>query len=147
MNLGSRRREGDHTMLRRLHSDQSGRFNFLHVLTIALLVGGGYALVLYYPPYYQFLKIRTAAEQVAKSATSSQFNDVQNKQWFDGEMDKIGVDYPRSEHLFFQRYDKNHVHLSFEYEFAVKHFFMGDPHVLPFQYECISRNGLCDVTD
>lgn len=143
MRPGIRRREIYQTMLRRLHHDQSGRFNVLHVLAIAILVGGGYALAMYYPPYYQFLSIRTAAEQVARSSTSTQWNDVQNKQWFDGEMDRIGAEYPTSRDLFFQRYDKGHVVLSFEYEYAIKHFFMKNPHVLRFEYRCVSRNGDC----
>jgi hypothetical protein len=130
-------------MFRRLHSDQDGKFNILHAILLLALVAGLYALALYYPPYMQFVKIRSFGREMAMKGSTTQMNDEKNKNYFDSQLRSIGVEYPTSRDITYHRYSPEKVQVAFEYEYAVKHFFMSEPHVLHFTVRCVASVGLC----
>jgi hypothetical protein len=129
-------------MLRSLHRDIHGKVNALHIVTVLLVAAGVYALVMYYPPYIQFMKIRSAAREMAQTASAGSANDERQKSWFDNELDAIGVEYPTSRDIVYHRYGPDKVQVSFEYEYEVAHPLVG-PHVLHFTFRCVANNGVC----
>lgn len=129
-------------MRRDLHHDEFGKFNIVHALFLAAFVAVSYILIMYYPPYMQFFRIKSAAEQMAMSASTGQADDKRNKAWFDTEMGDIGVDYPKSQDLVFYRYDAEQVEVAFQYDFEVNHPFV-EPHRLHFSYRCLAVAGRC----
>ncbi len=134
-------------MLRRLHRDQRGKFNIVHAVLLIAFAAGAYATVMYYPPYVQYWKIRSKARQMALTASTTQMNDEKNKNYFDGEMRSIGVEYPTSRDITYHRYNPEKVQVAFEYEYPVKHLFMSQPHVLHFRVLCLAQAGMCVESD
>ncbi len=129
-------------MLRSLHRDTRGKVNVIHIVLGLLFVAGSYALVMYYPPFFQFLKIRSAAREMAMTASVGNINDDRHKSWFDGELKAIGAEYPTSRDLLYYRYKPNKVEVGFEYEYPVMHPIAG-PHVLFFTFRCVATDGAC----
>lgn len=130
-------------MLRSLHRDIHGRVNAVQIALVLLVLVGGYALVMYYPPYIQFVKIRSAAREMAKTATTGGGNDDRNKSWFDGELETMGVQYPTSRDLTYLRYKPDMVEVAFKYDYPVAHPLVG-PHVLHFTFRCVATDGMCE---
>jgi hypothetical protein len=132
-------------MLRRLHRDIHGRVNIVHyVLSIAVLAGV-YATFMYYPPYMQNFRIRTAARDLALQGSTIETDDGRNKAWFDSRMGEMGYEYPLARDLTYYRYDRDTVEVSFEYAYDVNHFFLGEPHTLRFMYRCKAHKGHCQA--
>lgn len=130
-------------MIRKLHRDNSGKVNVVHIILVALFIAGAYALVMYYPPYLQFMKIRSAARQLAITSSSTNFNDDKNKSWYDTELRNIGARYPTSRDLTYHRFNERKVEVAFEYEYPVNHPLAG-PHILHFTFRCVANDGICD---
>ena len=130
-------------MLRRFHRDNAGKVNIVHFILLLAFIAGSYAVVMYYPPYVQFMKIRSAARQLAISSTSTTWNDDSNKSWYDAELKSIGAEYPTSRDLTYHRYNRDRVQVAFSYDYAVNHPLVG-PHVLHFTFRCVANNGICD---
>ncbi len=129
-------------MLRRLHRDNRGKVNAVHIILVVLFIAVAYALVMYYTPYLQFMKIRSAARQLAITSSSTSWNDDKNKSWYDTELRNIGAEYPMSRDLAFHRFNERKVEVSFEYEYSVNHPLVG-PHVLHFTFRCVANDGIC----
>lgn len=130
-------------MLKTLHRDITGKANVVHIVLVLLFIAGSYALIMYYPPYVQFMKIRSAAKQLALTSTTTSMNDDKNKSWYDSELKGMGAKYPMSRDLLFHRYNEEKVEVGFEYDYSVEHPLAG-PHVLHFSYRCIATAGICD---
>jgi len=130
-------------MLRSLHADVRGKVNALHIVLGLLFVAGVYSLVMYYPPVFQFMKIRSAARELARTASAGNANDERNKSWFDNELGSFGVTYPTSRDITFYRYKTDKVEVAFEYEYPVNHPLVG-PHTMHFSFRCVATGGICD---
>jgi len=129
-------------VLRRFHRDQDGKVNAVHFILAAVLIVAGYVAVMYIPPWLQFVKIRRIATEVAMTGTTVETNDGRNKAWYDSRLKEEGIGYPMSEDLNYMRHDMDHLYVSFEYDYPIKHFW-GKTHVLHYMFECDAKNGHC----
>jgi len=129
-------------MLRDWHRDEYGKFNIIHAILILLVVATAYTVGMYYPPYYQFIQIKTAAKETALKGSLDGQNDRRNKGWFDAEMENIDVEYPTSRDLVYYRYSPEQVEVAFEYDYDVNHPIVGT-HRLHFTYRCVAVQGRC----
>ncbi len=131
-------------MLSRLHRDEAGKFNVVHVILLFVVGAALYGSIMYVPPYMQYFKIKTAAEELAKSGSTVDNNDERLKNWYDSRMKEIGAQYPMSEHLTYYRADNDNVTVGFEYEYEINHFWSDSPHILHFAYQCDAHLGHCN---
>ena len=131
-------------MFARLHQDQAGKFNVVHVLLLIVVSAALYASIMYIPAYLQFWKIKQAAQELALTGSTIERNDERNKSWYDSRMKEINVQYPMSEHLTYRRLDYENVEVAFEYDYPIKHFWSDQPHVLHFTFMCFAQNGHCN---
>ncbi len=130
-------------MLRTLHRDVSGKVNALHFILAGIAIAACYVLAMYYNPYLQFHKIRNCARDLALQGSTVELDDDRGKAYYDSRMGELGYDYPMSEDLTYYRHDRDTVEVQFAYEYSVKHFFQGEPHILQFEFRCKAHQGHC----
>ncbi len=130
-------------MFARLHHDQAGKFNVVHVILLIVVSAAFYGSILYVPPYMQYWKIKQAAQELALTGSTIERNDERNKAWYDSRIREIGAEYPMSEHLTYRRIDYENVEVAFEYDYPIHLFWSKEPHVLHFTYQCYAKNGHC----
>lgn len=130
-------------MVARIHSDVSGRVNALHYIFSVVAIAVCYVAIMYYGPYLQFYKIRTAARELAMQGSTVETNDERGKAYYDSRMQEMGYEFPMSDDLTYYRHDRDTVEVSFDYEYSIKHFFRAEPHVLIFEFRCKAHQGHC----
>lgn len=120
---------------------QNGRVTLAAALMAVGLGITAYSALKYGPVYADFLRIKAlVAEAGQRAVTDGRLDAAQS--WFDERTDAEGLPWLRSEALFWERIDRQHVDIGVRYEVQVDHPLLG-VHNLELDYYCSATLSDC----
>lgn len=121
---------------------QSGKVT-AGMLALALGVGAlAYVGLKYGPHHVEARRLRALVSEAGQRAASFE-SDREARAWFDARASEEGFGWLSSEHLYWQRVDRNTVHVGVGWTIAVTHPGLGQQ-PLHFQWYCTAREDRCD---
>lgn len=120
---------------------QRGRVTLPAALLAVGLGLGVYVALKYGPVYSDFLRIQALVGEAGQRAvTDGRLDSAQR--WFDERTDAEGFAWLRSDSLFWERIDREHVDVGVRYEVRVDHLLLGD-HSVELDYYCTATLSGC----